>query len=230
MNEETPPKYRITEVSGGPYILNAYQIEALRDFSDVKKGDRGGFISNCSRLSHSDDSWIYDNALVFGNSSVGFDSKIKGTACVMGSDIRYTDVEDRAVVTHSEIFGKIDNRSRIGGSVVITQCQIHYDIDVSEFAFLHECRIRTHHGPIKIKGNAFIIKTKIEWTSSPLTITENARIMNADIDKWGDYRELRPDIIKGDMIVGNERRELCLYGDRSWTPISHEVVLKPKQK
>ena len=45
-----------------------YRIEALKDFSNVKKGDKGGFVEYEDNLSQHGDCWIYDDARVFGNS------------------------------------------------------------------------------------------------------------------------------------------------------------------
>ena len=47
-----------------------YRIEALKDFSNVKKGDKGGFVEYEDNLSQHGDCWIYDDARVFGNAEV----------------------------------------------------------------------------------------------------------------------------------------------------------------
>ena len=41
---------------------NLYVIIALKDFSDVKAGDVGGFVESEDNLSQVGDCWIYDNA------------------------------------------------------------------------------------------------------------------------------------------------------------------------
>ena len=61
-------KFELTEefiVNNSGIIL--YRIKALKDFSDVKKGDFGGYVQQESNLSQFGNSWIYDNAWVFGN-------------------------------------------------------------------------------------------------------------------------------------------------------------------
>lgn len=42
-----------------------YRIEALRDFSNIKKGDLGGYVEKENNLSHNGCCWIYDNAKVY---------------------------------------------------------------------------------------------------------------------------------------------------------------------
>ena len=63
-------------------------IKALIDFSDVKKGDLGGYVESEDNLSHKGECWIYgnakvyDNAEVFGNAWVGGNAKVYGNARV----------------------------------------------------------------------------------------------------------------------------------------------------
>jgi len=59
-------KFEITE----EFIINdsgikVYRIKALKDFSDVKKGDFGGYVQKESNLSQFGNAWIFDNAKVF---------------------------------------------------------------------------------------------------------------------------------------------------------------------
>ena len=46
------------------------RIVALRDFGDVKVGDKGGFLEKEENLSHDNDCWVYDEALVCGQALV----------------------------------------------------------------------------------------------------------------------------------------------------------------
>ena len=63
-----------------------FRIEAVKNFRDVKKGDKGGFVENDNNLSHDGDCWIYgkakvfDHANVYGNAIVCDDAKVYGEA------------------------------------------------------------------------------------------------------------------------------------------------------
>jgi len=46
-----------------------YRIRALKDFSDVRAGDLGGYIQWPSNLSQEGDCWIYPWAFVYGKDS-----------------------------------------------------------------------------------------------------------------------------------------------------------------
>ena len=76
------------------------RIIALKDFSDVKKGDRGGLIEKEANLSHIGDCWVYDEAKVYedaavsGNAKVFDNTEIHGSAYVCG----YAQVSDNAKV------------------------------------------------------------------------------------------------------------------------------------
>ena len=59
-----------------------YRIRALRDFSNVKAGDIGGYIESEKNLSHNGNCWIYDNAWVFGDAKVYDNARVYGSAKV----------------------------------------------------------------------------------------------------------------------------------------------------
>lgn len=63
-------KYKLTEEYINVNSRTFYRIEALKDFADVKKGNKGGYIENESNLSQYDYCWIYGNAEVCGNAKV----------------------------------------------------------------------------------------------------------------------------------------------------------------
>lgn len=58
-------KYKLTddivEVDGKAL----YRIEALKDFNDVKKGDKGGFVESERNLSQEGKCWVYGNARIY---------------------------------------------------------------------------------------------------------------------------------------------------------------------
>lgn len=54
--------YRKVKING----CTLWQIKALRDFGDVKKGDLGGFIDAETSLDQYDDTWVYKNACIYG--------------------------------------------------------------------------------------------------------------------------------------------------------------------
>ena len=61
-------KFELTE----EFIINnsgikLYRIKALKDFSDVKKGDFGGYVQQERNLSQFGNAWVFGDAKVFGD-------------------------------------------------------------------------------------------------------------------------------------------------------------------
>ena len=95
-----------------------YRIEALKDFSDVKKGEKGGFVENERNLSQENNCWIYDdakvfdNASVFGNAIVSGNAKIYGYAKIYGISLIY---ENAIVCENAKVyeFAKVYSNAEI---------------------------------------------------------------------------------------------------------------------
>ena len=77
-------KYKLTKETKEFLGTTLYRIEALIDFSDVKKGDKGGFIEKEDNLAQEGDAWVYDNAWVYGNARVSGNARVYGNAWVYG--------------------------------------------------------------------------------------------------------------------------------------------------
>lgn len=94
-------KYKLTEETIIVNDKSLYRIEALKDFGNVKKGDKGGFIENENNLTQYGKCWVYDNAEVSGNAKVSGnaiiheDAKVYGDAWVYGNAIVRDNAEIR---------------------------------------------------------------------------------------------------------------------------------------
>lgn len=87
-----------------------YRIEALRDFADVKKGDKGGYVESEKNLSHEGDCWVYNSAKVYDNARVYDNAKVYDDAVVRGSAkvFRRAMVRDNAMIyDKAVVFGKV---------------------------------------------------------------------------------------------------------------------------
>lgn len=63
-------KYTLTDEFIIVDNIKLYRIQSMSYFSDVKKGDLGGFIQSKNNLSENGDCWIYDNAKAYNNARV----------------------------------------------------------------------------------------------------------------------------------------------------------------
>lgn len=105
-----------------------YRIRALKDFSNVKKGDLGGYVNSVYNLDQAGDCWIYDDAKVFQNAKVYGNAIVCGSAEVSGNALVY----DNAIVGG---FARVYEHARvIGTSLVTSNVQIFKNSTVVDVA------------------------------------------------------------------------------------------------
>ena len=80
-------KYKLTDETINVNGKTLYRIKSLKDFGNVKKGDKGGFIEKECNLSQSGDCWVYHNAKVYNNAKVFDYADIYGNAEIFGNAI-----------------------------------------------------------------------------------------------------------------------------------------------
>ena len=81
---EDGPKYKLTDETTNLLGRTLYRIEALKDFGDVKEGDKGGFVESENNLAHEGDAWVSDNAHVYGDACVFDNARVYNNAFVSG--------------------------------------------------------------------------------------------------------------------------------------------------
>ena len=77
-------KYKLTDETINLNGATLYRIEALKDFGEIKKGDKGGFIESENNLAHEGDAWVSDNAHVYGDACVFGNAQVYGNAFISG--------------------------------------------------------------------------------------------------------------------------------------------------
>jgi carbonic anhydrase/acetyltransferase-like protein (isoleucine patch superfamily) len=75
-------KYKLTSETKEFFGTKLYRIEALIDFGDVEKGDKGGFVEKEDNLSQEGNAWVYCDAWVFGNARVYDNARVSDKAWV----------------------------------------------------------------------------------------------------------------------------------------------------
>ena len=79
-------KYELTEETTNIFGKTLHRIRATRDFSNVHAGDLGGFIEDERNLSHDENAWVGDEALVYGNALVKGPRDIYWISCIGSRD------------------------------------------------------------------------------------------------------------------------------------------------
>ena len=117
---ETTKKYELSNITIEFNGVTLYRIKALKDFSDVKAGDLGGWVEKEDNLSQSGDAWIGGDAKVYGNAVVCDNAKVFGKAKVHDNAF----VCDNAwVYDNAQVYG----RARISGDASV-RCGADYII------------------------------------------------------------------------------------------------------
>ena len=177
--------------------ITLYRIRALRDFSDVKSGDLGGYIANMGCLSHQGDCWVYDksNKIVCGciseNAIVnGFNSK---TDNIIDGDITISG--NAKILYNVDLYGKV----RISGNSLITSVALSGINNIED----EDCILDGTYGSIDIRDNVKIIGSNFK-PKGKIALSGDAYIINAVVSN------LKKDF-KTYNIGGKSNKFLAVY-------------------
>ena len=162
-------KYKLTDetIQVGDHTL--HRIEALKNFSNVYKGEKGGFVESEDNLSQDGDCWIYGTAKVCGNARVVDNAKVHGNAevydnaSIYGDALIYGNAEvfgNAKVLTHASI---CDNAKVWGNTVIADNTKVYGDAKVCGDAIIYG-RAEVG-GDAKVADNADYIVFKNWWSS-----------------------------------------------------------------
>lgn len=160
-------KYELTkETIKDNFGKKLFRIRALVDFADVKKGDLGGFIEKEENLSHYNDSWVYDNAFVCGNSRVFDNARVCGDAKVYDGALIYDSAliyGNARIFDSAQVYGhaKVCGDARVHGNARISSnARIFEDSDYSTVTGFGRCNrtttfYRCQNGKIRVNCGCF---------------------------------------------------------------------------
>lgn len=137
-------KYKLTKNTKEVYGCTLYQIEALKDFSNVSKGDLGGWIEKESNLSQEGNAWVFGNAWVCGNAWVFGDAEVYGDAWVYGNAEVYGDA---MVYGNARVYG---NAEVYGNARVCGNAEVYGKLKIEAGCFFG---MRYNQEEIKYKKN-----------------------------------------------------------------------------
>ena len=119
-------KYKLTDETINLNGATLYRIEALKDFGEIKKGDKGGFIESENNLAHEGDAWVSDNAHVYGDACVFDNARVYNNAFVSG----YAQVYGNAFVYGNAWL--YDNTRVCGYALVSDNARVYGDANVCD--------------------------------------------------------------------------------------------------
>jgi carbonic anhydrase/acetyltransferase-like protein (isoleucine patch superfamily) len=163
-------KYELTEkkIIGKTTL---YRIRALKDFSNIKAGDLGGWIESERNLSQNDNAWVFDNAQVFGNARVFGDARVSGNSRVSG---------DAQVFDNAKVY---DNARVCDNAWVLGNARVYDNARVFDNARVYNDTWIS--GDVWVCGDA--------WVFGNAWVSGNARIYNnARVQQTSDYFTIGP--------------------------------------
>ena len=202
-------KYKLTEESINYCNKTLYRIEALKDFGDVKKGDKGGYVEKEDNLSQAEDCWISDNAKVFDsavvygnakifhNAKVCDDAKVYGNAKVSGNALVYN---------NTVIYGKAEV---CGNAVVYDKVRVFDDAYVCGKVIV--CGNAQIYGSVEIKNNSDYIVFKNWWSSGRYFTWMRSTNMWSVGCFYGTGEELIKKAYEDSEISGREYERIVNY-------------------
>jgi NDP-sugar pyrophosphorylase family protein len=101
-----------------------YHPKALKDFSDVKKGELGGYLEGYHNLSQTGNCWVYniaivrDYARVSENAQISDKAKVFDYACIYGNATVYgnAQVYGNAIVKEN---AKVTGNARVRKDIIV---------------------------------------------------------------------------------------------------------------
>ena len=166
---ETTNKYKLSNIAIEFNGVTLHRIKALKDFSDVKAGDLGGWIEKEDNLSQIDDAWVYSNAKVYGNAKVFGNAQVFGKAKVHDNAVV---CDDAWVYDNAEVYG----RARVfGNATVYLNAKVYDHAEVYGHAMVfvkakicgnaNVCGYAEICGDTVVKNNEDYIVFKNFWSS-----------------------------------------------------------------
>ena len=191
-------KYKLTDETKKTNGVVLHRIEAVRDFGNIKVGDKGGYVEVERNLSHDGNAWVYGDACVYGNAEVW------GNACVYGN----ARVNDNAWV--------------YGDACVYGNAWVYDDANVWGNACVYgNARV---NGNAKVWGNARVYGNAEVWGVA--RVRDNAKVYgnaevcgDAMVTSVSDYIVFKNWWSSGRYFTWTRSNDMwrvgCFYGTRS---------------
>ena len=214
-------KYKLTDETININGATLYRIEALKDFGEIKKGDKGGFIESENNLAHEGDAWVSDNAHVYGDACV-FDNarvynnafvsgyaQVYGNACVYGNAWLYDNARVCGyawVADNARVYGDAnvcDDSSVFGSACVYGNARVYGDALVRGYACV--C------GDAEISNKSDYIVFQNWWSSGRYFTWTRSNNMWSVGCFYGTGEELIKKAYKDSELSGREYERVVRY-------------------
>ena len=182
-------KFELTDETREGYDCTLYRIKALKYFSDVKKGDIGGWIEKEDNLSQDGNCWVYNDAKVFDEAKVFGNARVYGHAEVHGDAMIYGNA---CVSDDAQVFGDAnvyDNALVYDGTIVYGNAKVYENAEVYGKAIV--CDNARICDDAEVYDHAGIADDAVIYGEAK--VSENAQVRG--------YATINDSIVKGYAIV-----------------------------
>ena len=170
-------KYKLTDETISLNGATLYRIEALKDFGEIKKGDKGGFIESEDNLSHEGNAWVYDDACVYDNALVTDNACVSDNARVYGNSLVYSNAQ---VYNNARMCGNArvcGNAQVYGYTYVYGNSIVYGNARVSDNAYVYDNASVSDNarvwGNVRVYGNTNVCGDAEISTGSDYIVFKN---------------------------------------------------------
>ena len=220
-------KYKLTDETINLNGATLYRIEALKDFGEIKKGDKGGFIESENNLEHEGDAWVSDDACVYNNARVYGNARVSDNARVYGNSLVYSNAQvyDNArmcgnarVCGNAQVYGYtyVYGNSLVYGNARVSDNAYVYD-NASVYDNARVCGNVRVYGNTNVCGDAEIstgsdyIVFKNWWSSGMYFTWTRSNNMWSVGCFYGTGEELIKKAYKDSELSGREYERIVKY-------------------
>lgn len=171
------------------YSMSMYRIRALKDFSDVKKGQYGGYVESEENLSQTGNCWIYDDSIVCNGASVINNAIVKDSSTVKN----YSEISDDAIVEKGSRIDEssiVCDQSRVIDSLVTESSAIIYKSVVNENSMIEQ-------------GSCVC-----DAVVGSNTYVKNGAVIRFDINGDEDYVVYNPPVSYGRSLTASTKKDI----------------------
>ena len=202
-------KYKLTDETINVNGKTLYRIKSLKDFGNVKKGDKGGFIEKECNLSQRGDCWVYDNAKVYNNAKVFDYADIYGNAEIFGNAIVRGNAkvcDNAKVCGDAKVFG---NANVYGNAMVYDNANVYGHARIYGNAEILAKAVVC--GDAEIASNSDYILFKNWWSSGRCFTWTRSNNMWKVGCFYGTSNELIEKAYKDSKLSGREYERVVKY-------------------
>ena len=220
-------KYRLTDETIEFNGVKLHRIEALKDFSVVEKGDKGGFVQSEDNLSHIGSCWIFGDAMIYGSAKVSDNAKVYDNASVFDDANVFCDANvfgDAKVFGDAMIYGKsyvYDNAYVSGNVKVCGYAYVCGNVKLCDKTKVYDnayvsgnvkvCGDTTIRGFAKVSSHSDYIVFKNWWSSGRYFTWTRSNNMWSVGCFYGTGEELIEKAYKDSELSGREYKRVVEY-------------------